>query len=113
LEKMDDSRLNADLKILSEQPIPDLTADVDALVWASIEATKSRVLRETWLNGLVSAFLRPAWLTAALALTILVGANFGRILVNPASSGPHQPLGLEVFAADAPALPATLLDRSR
>jgi hypothetical protein len=110
---MDDLRLNTDLKILSEQPIPDVTADFDALFWARIEAARSSTFHEHWFNGLASAFLSPAWVTAALALTILVGAHFGRILVNPANSGPHQPLGLEVFAADAPALPATLLDRSR
>jgi hypothetical protein len=71
------------------------------------------VIRENWLDILVSTLLRPQWATAVLAITLLVGGNLGRVLANSENDRIHGPLGFEVFAADAPTLPSTLLGKSR
>jgi hypothetical protein len=110
---MDESQLNQDLKALSEQPIPNLPSNFNGSVWAKIRVAKAAAIRENWLDGLVSTLLRPRWATAALAITLLVGGNFGRILTSSENVPTHRPLGLEVFAADAPTLPSTLLGQSR
>ena len=110
---MDESQLNQDLKALSERPIPNLPSNFNGSVWAKIRVAKAAAIRENWLDGLVSTLLRPRWATAALAITLLVGGNLGRMLTSSENVSTHRPLGLEVFAADAPTLPSTLLGQSR
>jgi hypothetical protein len=70
-------------------------------------------MRESWLDALISTLLRPQWATAVLAITLLVGGNLGRVLTNLGNRPIHRPLGFEVFAADAPTLPSTLLGGPR
>jgi hypothetical protein len=110
---MDESELNRHLKTISERPIPNLPTNFDGLVWAKIRGAETAAVRENWLDRLVSTLLRPQWATAVLAITLLVGGNLGRVLANSENHPIHRPLGFEVFAADAPTLPSTLLGRSR
>ena len=108
---MDESELNRHLKTISEGPIPSLPSNFAGSVRVKI-ARAEAAMRESWLDALISTLLRPQWATAVLAITLLVGGNLGRVLVN--SENPiHKPLGFEVFAADAPTLPSTLLGGSR
>jgi hypothetical protein len=109
---MDESELNWRLKKISERPIPDLPSNFGGLVWVKIRVAKAAI-RENGLDMLASTLLRPQWATAVFAITLLVGGNFGRVLANSENRPVHRPLGFEVFAADAPALPSTLLSRSR
>jgi hypothetical protein len=110
---MDESELNRHLKTISERPIPNLPSNFNRSVWARIRGAAATAIRENWLDGLVSTLLRPRWATAVLAVTLLVGGNFGRVLANSENRPIHRPLGFEVFAADAPTLPSTLLGQSR
>jgi hypothetical protein len=109
---MDESELNRRLKTISERPIPNLPSNFDGLVWGKIRGAEAAT-RENWLDRLVSTLLRPQWATAVLAITLLVGGNLGRVLANSENRPIHRPLGFEVFAADAPTLPSTLLGQSR
>jgi hypothetical protein len=111
INKMDESELNRHLKTISERPIPNLPSDLAGSIRAKIG--REAAIRENWLDRLVSTLLRPQWATAVLAITLLVGGNLGRVLANSVSHPVHRPLGFEVFAADAPTLPSTLLGRSR
>jgi hypothetical protein len=108
---MDESELNRHLKTIAEQ-IPVLPSDFYQSVWAKIRVAKAAI-RENWLDRLVSTLLRPHWATAVLAVTLLVGGNFGRVLANSENRPIHKPLGFEVFASDAPTLPSTLLSQSQ
>jgi len=108
---MDESELNRHLKTISKRPIPNLTSDLAGSVWAKIRAEAA--IRESWLDTLISTLLRPRWATAVLAITLLVGGNLGRVLTNSEDRPIHRPLGFEVFAADAPTLPSTLLGGPR
>jgi hypothetical protein len=110
---MDESELKRHLKTISERPVPKLPSNFDGSIRAKIRATKAAATRENWLDGLVSTLLRPQWVIAALVITLLVGGNIGRILANSENHPLHRPLGFEVFAADAPALPSTLLGQSQ
>jgi hypothetical protein len=110
---MDESELSWHLKRISERPIPNLPSNFNRSVWARIRVAAATAIRENWLDGLVSTLLRPRWATAVLAVTLLVGGNFGRVLANSENRPIHRPLGFEVFAADAPTLPSTLLGQSR
>jgi hypothetical protein len=113
LNKMDESELNRHLKTISERPIPNLPSNFDGSVLAKIRGAKTAAIRESWLDSLVSKLLRPQWATAVLAITLMVGGNLGRVLANLENHPIHRPLGFEVFAADAPTLPSTLLGRSQ
>ena len=110
---MDESELNRHLKTISARPIPNLPSNFNRSVWARIRVAAATAIRENWLDGLISTLLRPRWATAVLAVTLLVGGNFGRVLANSENRPIHRPLGFEVFAADAPTLPSTLLGQSR
>jgi hypothetical protein len=109
---MDESELNRHLKTISVQ-IPVLPSDFSQAVWAKIRVTEAIAIRENWLDRLVSTLLRPQWASVALAITLLVGGNFGRVLANFENRPIHKPLGFEVFASDAPTLPSTLLSQSQ
>jgi hypothetical protein len=110
---MDESELSRHLKKIFERPIPNLPSNFDISVWAKIRGAEAMASRENWLDGSVSALLRPRLATAVLAVTLLVGGNFGRVLANWENRPIHRPLGFEVFAPDAPTLPSTLLGQSR
>ena len=108
---MDESELNRHLKSISERAIPNLTRGLAGSIRAKIG--RAVAIRENWLDRLVSTLLRPQWATAVLAITLLVGGNLGRVLANSENHPIRRPLGFEVFAANAPTLPSTLLGRSR
>ena len=112
LDKMDESELTRHLKTIAERPVPSLPSNFAGSVWAKIGRAEAAI-RENWLDILVSTLLRPQWATAVLAITLLVGGNLGHVLTDSENDRIHSPLGFEVFAADAPTLPSTLLDRSR
>ena len=108
---MDESELNRYLKTIAEQ-IPVLPSDFYQSVWAKIRVAEAAI-RENWLDRLISTLLTPQWATAVFAVTLLVGGNFGRVLVTSENHPIHKPLGFEVFASDAPTLPSTLLSQSQ
>jgi hypothetical protein len=110
---MDESELSRHLKTISERAVPNLPSNFAGLVWTKIRRAGAAAIRENWLDRLISTLLRPQWATAVLAITLLVGGNLGRVLANWENRPIHRPLGFEVFAADAPMLPSTLLRESR
>ncbi|SRR5258708_14387407 len=105
---MDESELSEHLKRVAERPIPDLPSNFSGSVSAKIRRA-SAASRENWLNRSVATLLRPQWAAAVFTITVLVGGNLGRVLVTSENHPIHSPLGFEVFAADAPTLPSTLL----
>jgi len=110
---MDESELSRYLKIISERPIPKLPSNFNGLLWAKIHGAEAAAMRENWLDRLVSTLLRPQWATAVFAIALLVGGNLRWVLANSENRPLHRPLGFEVFAADAPTLPSTLLGETR
>jgi hypothetical protein len=79
--KMDESRLDQDLKTLSKRPRPDLPVGFNAMVWSKVRSREilSRVRRESWFKTLLSAFATPQWAAAALGLVLTAGWTLGRI----------------------------------
>lgn len=112
IKQMDESELTRHLKTISQRPVPSLPSNFAGSVWAKIGRAEAAI-RESWLDILVSTLLRPQWATAVLAITLLVGGNLGRVLANSENDRINSHLGFEVFAADAPTLPSTLLGQSR
>jgi hypothetical protein len=110
---MDKLELDRYLKTISERPIPKIPSNLGGSVLAKIRILKTTAIQEDWLDGLLSMLLRPQWAAAVLAVTLMVGGNFGRVLANSDNYGIRRPLGFEVFAADAPTLPSTILGKSR
>jgi hypothetical protein len=110
---MDESELNRHLKTIFERPIPNLPSNFDGSVWAKIRVAKAAAIRENWIDWSVSTLLKPRWATVMLAVTLLVGGNLGRALSVWENRPIHRPLGFEVFSADAPTLPSTVLGRSQ
>ena len=68
--KMNESRLDEDLKALSKRPRPDLPTDFNAKVWSKVQSQEARspARRESWLKALLSALGTPQWATAGIAL---------------------------------------------
>jgi hypothetical protein len=86
--KMNESRLDEDLKALSKRARPNLPADFNAAVWSKVRSreTLSSVRRENWLQALLSAFPTRQWAVAALAVAILAGWVLGRITAGSEAS---------------------------
>lgn len=86
--KMNESRLDEDLKALSKRRRPDLPADFNAAVWSRIQGREptSYVGRGNWLKTLLSTLATPRWIAAASALALLVGWSLGRLTTGPAQS---------------------------
>jgi hypothetical protein len=110
---MDESHLNHNLKALSRRPIPDLPSNLNDSVFARIRVMESTAVREHWLDASVSRLLRPQWAIVVLVITLAIGGDLGRVLANSEPGPAHAPLGLDVFTADAPTLPSTVLSKSR
>ena len=110
---MDESQLNNDLQAFAGQPIRDLHSDLNESVFARIRVMESITVKEHWLDSLVSRLLQPQWVILALATTLVIGGNLGRVFANSGPSTAHAPLGLDVFTADAPTLPSTVLSKAR
>jgi hypothetical protein len=109
---MNESELNQHLKTIAERPIPDLPSNFTVSVCAEIRRA-SAARRENWLDRLITTLRRPQWATAVFTISLLVGGNLGRVLVTSENRPIGRPLGFEVFAADAPTLPSTLLGQPR
>jgi len=110
---MDESELIKVFKALSQRSIPDLPSDFDGSVWSKIRVLETTAKGESWLDSLVSTLLRPAWAAAALAITLVIGANLGRSFAYSEVAQNHANLGLNVFSGDSPVLPSTLLSQLR
>jgi len=109
---MDEEQLDEELRNLASRALPNLPNTFKAGIWKSIR-TRSSPTRERWVDGLVSILLRPHWGALALAITVGIGATFGRTLADTEVRKAHSSLGLNVFAGDAPGLPSTLLTQPR
>jgi hypothetical protein len=110
--KMDEEELNKELANLARQALPELPDTLKADIWKSIR-TRSTHLRERRSDELIGTFLRPQWAALALAITVAIGASFGRASADTEAREAHSSLGLDVFAGNAPTLPSTLLTRTR
>lgn len=86
--KMNDSRLDEDLKALAKRPRPDAPARFNALVWSKVRRHEgaSQAGWGSWLQPLLSAWATPRWAAAALALTLMAGWGLGRLTTR--SPGP-------------------------
>jgi hypothetical protein len=86
--KMDESRLDQDLKALSKRPGPDLPTGFNAMVWSKVRSreTPSGQRPENWLKTLLSALATPQWTAAALGLVLLAGWTLGRITAGSIAS---------------------------
>lgn len=95
---MNESRLDEDLKALSKRPPPDLPSDFNATVWSKVQSreTRARAGGEGWLKAFLSAFPRPQWAGAALALAILAGWILGRATTGSVKSPTETTLAAAV-----------------
>ena len=96
--KMNESRLDEDLKALSKRPRPDLPTDFNAKVWSKVQSreTPSRARRESWLKALLSALGTPQWAAAGIAFGLLVGWSLGRITTGSGASPTESRLAASV-----------------
>jgi hypothetical protein len=96
--KMNESRLDEDLKALSKRPRPDLPTDFNAKVWSKVQSreTPSRARRESWLKALLSALGTPQWAAAGIAFGLLVGWSLGRITTGSVASPTESRLAASV-----------------
>jgi hypothetical protein len=96
--KMNESRLDEDLKALSKRPRPDLPSDFNATVWSKVQSreTPSRGRRESWLKALLSALGTPQWATAGIAFGLLAGWSLGRITTSSVASPTESRLAASV-----------------
>jgi hypothetical protein len=96
--KMNESRLDEDLKALSKRPRPDLPSDFNATVWSKVQSreTPSRGRRESWLKALLSALGTPQWAAAGIAFGLLVGWSLGRITTSSVASPTESRLAASV-----------------
>ena len=96
--KMNESRLDEDLKALGERPQPQLPTDFNAAVWSKIQSqeTTFRGRPRNWLETLFSPLATPQWAAVALVLTLLIGWSLGRITTSPAGNAPETRLAASV-----------------
>jgi hypothetical protein len=96
--KMNESRLDEDLKALSKRPRPDLPTDFNATVWSKVQSreTPSRGRRESWLKALLSALGTPQWAAAGIAFGLLAGWSLGRITTSSVASPSESRLAASV-----------------
>src|SRR5208282_6714553 len=96
--KMNESRLDEDLKVLSKRPRPDLPTDFNAKVWSKVQSreTPPRARRESWLKALLSALGTPQWAAAGIAFGLLVGWSLGRITTGSGASPTESRLAASV-----------------
>jgi hypothetical protein len=96
--KMNESRLDEDLKALSKRPRPDLPTDFNAMVWSKVQSreTPSRGRRESWLKALLSALGTPQWAAAGIAFGLLAGWSLGRITTSSVASPTDSRLAASV-----------------
>jgi hypothetical protein len=80
-KKMNESRLDEDLKALAKRPQADLPPDFNATVWSKIQRreTPAHAQRQNWLKALLSPLATPQWAAAALTFALLAGWALGRI----------------------------------
>jgi hypothetical protein len=81
IKKMNESRLDEDLKALAKRPQADLPTDFNATVWSKIQRreTPAHAQRQNWLKVLLSPLATPQWAAAALTFALLAGWALGRI----------------------------------
>ena len=86
--KMNESRLDEDLKAIGERPQPQLPTDFNAAVWSKIQSqeTTFRGKPRNWLQTLFSPLATPQWAAVALVLALLIGWSLGRITTSPAGN---------------------------
>jgi hypothetical protein len=96
--KMNESRLNEDLKALSKRPRPNLPTDFNAAVWSKIQSreTPSSARPENWLQAFLSAFGTPQWAAAGVAFGLLAGWSLGRITTSSIASPTESRLAATV-----------------
>ena len=96
--KMNESRLDEDLKALSKRLRPDVPSNFNAMVWSKVQSreTSSRGRRENWFKVFSWAFPTPQWAAAALALAVLGGWVLGRIGTSPAANPTETRLAASV-----------------
>jgi hypothetical protein len=79
--KMDDSRLDEDLKALAKRPRPDVPAGFNATVWSRVRGREATA-PPGWhhrLRAFLSAWATPQWAVAALAVALMAGWGLGRL----------------------------------
>jgi hypothetical protein len=96
--KMNESRLNDDLKALSERLRPDVPSNFNAMVWSKIQSREARSLErcENWFKAFPWVFPTPTWAAAALALAVLGGWVLGRITTGRVASPTETKLAASV-----------------
>lgn len=99
------------LNELSARPVPELPLNFEQNVWREIRS-RSCVQKPAW-DALITNFLRPSWALSAAAVVLLISISFGAKGIGQAHGIAHDSLNLDVFSADAPALPSTLLARAQ
>ena len=79
--KMNESRLDEDLKALGKSPRPPLPTDFNAAVWSKIQNRETSLHGKprNWLEALFVTLATPQWAAAALVLALLIGWSLGRI----------------------------------
>lgn len=106
-------RLDELLKALASRPIPAVPPNLDANVRREVRLRRD-VASEGWIATFFHLLKRPALAGCAFAIASVLGVLSGALMVsNPLNDArmARQSLSLDVFAANAPGLPAVLMDR--
>ena len=85
------------------------SANFASNVWREIR--KRKQAQKTTYRSSLAALLRPAFAGAAVGLALVIGI-FGGVLSGLESES-QDAFGMEVFSAEAPALPSTVLGHMR
>ena len=87
------------------RPSPNFASNV----WREIR--KRKQAQKTTYRSSLAALLRPAFAGAAVGLALVIGISGG--VLSGLESESQDAFGMEVFSAEAPALPSTVLGHMR
>ena len=87
------------------RPSPNFASNV----WREIR--KRKQAQKTTYRSSLAALLRPAFAGAAVGLALVIGISGG--VLSGLESESQDAFGMEVFSAEAPALPSTVLGHIR
>ena len=91
--------------LAAHRPSPNFASNV----WREIR--KRKQAQKTTYRSSLAALLRPAFAGAAVGLALVIGISGG--VLSGLESESQDVFGMEVFSAEAPALPSTVLGHMR
>jgi hypothetical protein len=103
---MDEDTICKALDILKGRPCPVPAGNFQESVWRRIRQRHRQEEQRNWMDDWLWMALRPRYAAVMLGVTLLISIGLGG---SGGQSPAHASLGLDVFSADAPLMPATLI----